>query len=522
MENDLHRFIKTLPTTPFLFVGAGLSRRYYSLPSWQALITIFIDKITDGDPVGWAKYFQSYGPDYAQIASIVEQEFNKKWFDTPSVRTLSSEMMEAVTKENCSPFKAEIASFIISHSQINTQYEKEIETLKGLTERNIAGFITTNYDSFLEDIAPGYVSYVGQEELLFSSIQNIAEIYKIHGSVANPNSIVITAADYQDFDAKASYLSAKLLTIFLENPIIFIGYSITDSNIRKIITSIVHCLSSKNASKLSNRFIFIEHTSEYTPPKVASHTMDIDGQLIPMTKIRLYDYSNLYEALSVIHSALPAKLLRMFKDEFYHYVLNGVSTQNLYVAGINDKRVSDQKLVLAIASPDQLGPKGLSGIEANEIYKDIVLETIHNTADEILTYAYPKLIKQSTKLPVFKYLKSAAQLYPTILEKTNIHCLDDLLSKTIKDNRDKKDSGLHSIHELIVGLNYTNLYALNKVNLEICFLDELEIDVNELYRHLVSCLKENPNIFSNETKQGIKTNLRRLIRVYDWLKYGKE
>ena len=131
MESDLHRFIKTLPTTPFLFVGAGLSRRYYSLPSWQALITIFIDKITNGDPVGWAKYFQSYGPDYAQIASVVEQEFNKKWFNAPSVRTLSPEMMEAVIKENCSPFKAEIASFIISHSQINTQYEKEIKTLKG-------------------------------------------------------------------------------------------------------------------------------------------------------------------------------------------------------------------------------------------------------------------------------------------------------------------------------------------------------------------------------------------------------
>ncbi len=522
MESDLHRFIKTLPTTPFLFVGAGLSRRYYSLPSWQALITIFIDKITNGDPVGWAKYFQSYGPDYAQIASVVEQEFNKKWFNTPSVRTLSPEMMEAVIKENCSPFKAEIASFIISHSQINTQYEKEIKTLKGLTKRNIAGFITTNYDSFLEDVAPGYVSYVGQEELLFSSIQNIAEIYKIHGSVTNPNSIVITAADYQDFDAKAAYLSAKLLTIFLENPIIFIGYSITDSNIRKIITSIVHCLSSKNASKLSNRFIFIEHTTEHTPPKVSSHTMDINGQLIPMTKISLYDYSELYEALTMVRNALPAKMLRMFKEEFYHYVLNGQPTKNMYVAGINDERVSDQELVLAIASPDQLGPKGLAGIEADELYKDIILETLHNDADEILTYAYPKIIKQTNKLAVFKYLKAANKPYPAIREKTKVYCFDDLLSKTIKDNRNKKASIPRSIHELTTGLDYQDLSALNRVNFDICFLSESEINTDDLYSHLKLCLESNPSIFSKETKQEVKTNLRRLIRIYDWLIYGNK
>ena len=104
-----------------------------------------------------------------------------------------------------------------------------------MTARNIAGFITTNYDNFLNIIAPDYITFVGQEELLFNSIQNIAEIYKIHGSISNPDSIIITSSDYDKFNRKASYLTAKLLTIFLENPIIFIGYSISDKNIRNII-----------------------------------------------------------------------------------------------------------------------------------------------------------------------------------------------------------------------------------------------------------------------------------------------
>jgi len=143
--------------------------------------------------------------------------------------------MQKVTQENCSPFKAEIASYIDLNSKLNLAYKDEIDILKSMTARNIAGFITTNYDNFLNIIAPDYITFVGQEELLFNSIQNIAEIYKIHGSISNPDSIIITSSDYDKFNRKASYLTAKLLTIFLENPIIFIGYSISDKNIRNII-----------------------------------------------------------------------------------------------------------------------------------------------------------------------------------------------------------------------------------------------------------------------------------------------
>ena len=98
---------------------------------------------------------------------------------------------------------------------------------------------------------------------MFSQLQGIAEIYKIHGSVQNPESIVINKADYQKFHDKGKYLAAKLMTIFMEYPIIFIGYSISDSDIQAILSDVVECLPLDKIETLQKRFIFVEYNLDF-------------------------------------------------------------------------------------------------------------------------------------------------------------------------------------------------------------------------------------------------------------------
>jgi hypothetical protein len=110
----------------------------------------------------------------------------------------------------------------------------ELEALRKIRPHAI---ITTNYDQFLEIVFPDYSPIVGQQ-IIRGPIVSIGEIFKIHGCASQPGSLVFTKSDYDEFMRKKKYLSAKMLTYFSEHPLLFIGYSASDPNIRAILSDI--------------------------------------------------------------------------------------------------------------------------------------------------------------------------------------------------------------------------------------------------------------------------------------------
>ncbi|MDV0447321.1 hypothetical protein MsAg5_12050 [Methanosarcinaceae archaeon Ag5] len=514
----MQKIIKGFNTIPFLFIGSGLTRRYCNLPDWKTLLEIFANRIND-DEFAYVSYenkakINNPNSGFPEIVDLIEKDFNEKWYSTSSFRQLDDEYLEYV-RDGASPFKAEVAAYVKKNSIIRPECENEIRKLSQISKKSISGLITTNFDCFLENITDGYKTYIGQEELIFSPIQGIAEIYKIHGCVNNPKSIIMNQSDYNDFERKSLYLAAKLMTIFMEYPIIFIGYSMSDPNIQRILESIINCLSAENLKKLKNRFIFIDYDESFQDVEISPYTFHFDVKAIEMTKIKMSRFELLYDALSTKKSALPAKVLRLFKQEFYDYTLTNMPTSNLRVGSIDDTRIEDEHLIVAIGKASEIGLIGLKGISGDDWYEDIVMENLNFTADDLLEYAYPNLIKNASILPLNKYLSICEGTYPSYTD-AKMNDFESIINSSYKKRR-------HTIaisDRSVLGIWKQN-DSLEKKTRLIAHLYEEEIDVDDLERILKEIFQMNPDFFIN-VKAPEKTNVRRLIRIYDYLKFGKK
>lgn len=505
-------------TTPFLFIGSGMTRRYCNLPDWESLLRIFAARISD-DSFSYT-YYENKAKSmnckvglFPQIAELIENDFNDLWFSQPTKRNLDEYYLNTVS-QGTSPFKAEIAMYIKNNSHIVSVYAEEINKLNHISKKSVSGVITTNYDLFLESTLDDYKKYVGQEELLFSTIQGIAETYKIHGSIENPNSIIINKEDYMLFEEKSAYLAAKLMTIFMEYPIIFLGYSLNDSNVQKVIHSIVNCLSTENLEKLQKRFVFVEYINGIKEVEISPHTMSIDNKILYMTKISISDFSLLYDSLGKKKSKLPVKLLRKFRQELYTYTISNSPTANIRVANMDDGRLDDDEMVMSIGRMSDFGLKGLSGLSGNEWYRNVILNDLDFSADELLQYAFPKLAKQnSTRLPIFKFLSKAQNTYSDVQNLAEKTEFDTIISESIKNGR-----SLLGAYTSVKEIWKCEKYNLPKATLLIAHLPQNQIDIDDLERILYGLFSDNRELLETSSAN-LKTNVRRLIRIYDCLKY---
>lgn len=217
---SIEKVFSNFSTTPYLFIGSGLSLRYYGLPNWNGLLEEFCSRISDNE-LTYTKLKIETGSNYPEIGERISEEFNKRWFDDDSIKSNSLIVKKQVVEELCSPFKAEVALFIKNRNTLKKEYDQEIEILTRVLSNHVSGVLTTNYDKLIESIAPKYKVYSSQEELITAQLYGIGELYKIHGDVDNPGTMVLTEKDYEQFEKKYKYLAAKLLTIFSEFPIVF-------------------------------------------------------------------------------------------------------------------------------------------------------------------------------------------------------------------------------------------------------------------------------------------------------------
>ena len=495
----ISEFIAQFRNHPVLFVGTGMSLRYLNNSySWDELLKKICHDLKNQDEFYYdvkSNHCIDGKYKYDEIASDIEQEFNAMLVADRNGKfkeindTFYNNMENGI---NISRFKLYIAQIF---KDLNYRENSEIVELKKV-RKNISSIITTNYDCMLEDIF-GFKPLIGNDILLSNPY---GSLYKIHGSVEAPDKIIITHDDYEKFNQRYELIRAQLLSLFIHNPIIFIGYNIGDENIKHILKTIFTYVesSSEAAEKVRSQFLLVEFCEGSTNTEVTEHDIDVEGfSTIRINRIKTDNYSEIYKRLSELQLPVSAMDIRKVQNVVKEIYAGG----SIKVRITNDlEELENSDKVLAIGSQKTITYSYQTAPEMMKNYFQIIEED-NNQVLELID----KIMIQSTQyFPIFGFslidptIKKIDKLKEQQREKLQI--ISEMVEKRFKVEE-------NSLNEILNNDNYAMTYK-NEVIAYALMKGKVKPQEVEAY------LKEM------SSTRGNTTDYRRLLCAYDLVMYA--
>ncbi|MGL6032665.1 MAG: SIR2 family NAD-dependent protein deacylase [Kurthia gibsonii] len=195
------------------FIGAGLSAAF-NIPTWKNLILHLTEK------------YLEEGKEY--VKEIIENDLKSGDY------WLAIDDMKRFLNLSEEDIKEEIAQIIIGKKQDLT--DESLHNYSDLKKMNFNLYLTTNYDNLLQQYLGFDMEPILLKDINFNT-QNLFEqkrICKLHGSIANPGTIVISKSSYKELYDNDKY--NNLLKLITGNKkILFMGFSFDDQFIRTLI-----------------------------------------------------------------------------------------------------------------------------------------------------------------------------------------------------------------------------------------------------------------------------------------------
>ncbi len=493
---NIKEFISKYKNHPILFVGTGVSLRYLKNSfSWDGLLSYISFELTNDEEFYLdlkAKCFKNGKYNFEEIANLLEKEFNLQLSKDRdgNFKNINDRFYQSMRNGlNLSRFKIFISD-ILSSLEIKEEKQEELELLKKI-RKNIGSIITTNYDMLIEKIFD-FSPLIGNDILLSNPY---GSVYKIHGCVSNIEKIIITEEDYNNFDREYDLIRAQLLSLFIHNPIIFIGYRIEDNNVKKILKTIFSYVNptSELANKIKNNFLLIEHEKGSDNTIVSDYDINMDDTIIRINKLKTDDFKSIYESLSDLQLPISAMDVRKVQN----IVKDIYSGGNIKVSITEDlDSLKNEDRILAIGS-----------------HKTIKYE--FQTAKEMISN-YFKIIEEANvqRLSLIDKLSiNSSQYFPMFGF--------DKINPRIKNSAQLKDNQINNIENTLK--NIPDLFKKNHNKIEDIFNDDTIANSNKAKAILWETMNDNISLDDIEEylrKSDLKTtDDKRLLCAYDMKRY---
>ena len=454
MSSTLEKIVSS-GKMPVLFIGSGISKRYlYKYPDWSELLENSF-KYIDEDAFLYQKYLDELKRKglspfdvNAYLGSYAEEDFNRAFFERKIHVKAGNRKNPEWVKRGISPYKMYLST-LFKRMKVNREpsLQMELEKFRGLKNK-ITAVITTNYDLFLEEevFNSDYSVFINQSELFSADSYNVAEIYKIHGSATDAESIVITKRDYDNFEASRKLIIAKMLTLFTEAPLIFLGYSFTDEDIQKIISDFIECLSPEQIASIDEHFLFVSYEKgQQALIETKTNVLAPNGTYIPLTEIRTDNFGLLFDTLNRIMPGVSPLRIRQTRKIVKKIVDQSIASSEAesIIVGLDrldDVDLSSKPLAIAVGYKESILNKYGYGILSDDlIIEDILYNNKNFDSIEMCNERF-RSIPSNRLLPVFKYIASAAESGFEIHPSTRLASyaeLHDSYDKLVSNNISK-------------------------------------------------------------------------------------
>ncbi|MGU3290208.1 SIR2 family protein [Acinetobacter radioresistens] len=503
---QLSDFFSGMRNHPILFLGTGFSLRYLTQSyTWYDLLKKISDDLY-GDPRKFLDLVDNCYVDGKSslelVAERLESNFNQLSADDPRFEDVNNIFYEYMAKNiRYSRFKIYICKLLENISEKEEMSSELAELVKA--RKNIGSILTTNYDLYVEKLFK-FSPLIGNKILLSNPY---GSIYKIHGCVSDASSMIITRADYDIFAQKYELIKAQILSLFMHNPIVFIGYSLGDENIRGLLKTIFSYvdINSEQAQKIRRNFLLVEYDKNNILTEVVEHDIDIENiGIIRINKVKTDNFSAIYKEISNLILHVSAMDIRKVQN-VYHEILKGEKGISVTITeDIGD--LNNNEMVLAIGAKDNIKYEFKKIDELFKEYFDI-LEEENKAIVEVINKH--EILKGKRVFPIYGFSSISNKI-------DKVDELKKLQLDKIKDHY--RSSIFNNFNEEIA--KYNTVQSIN--DLPDCSNHRRQCLLFwNLYNGYIELEDVEKYLKSLNSEQLKATSIKKLFCLYDYKKYGE-
>jgi len=426
-NNDNGERIFKFTKPPALILGSGITTRYVkNAPGWEELLSrvgkrFGIDEsmmiILESSAKNYVKEHPNEIENFMpRLATEMEKEFNERarkgYFRVEDI--LTKEEHSYFLETHLDPVRIMVASELKNIELDNDSSKtKELSYLRSLRD-NVPCIITTNYDTVLEDqIFENKLSvYQRISDYYLSGSQGIGEIYKIHGSCTDPKSLVFDEQDYISLLRKSKIITSKILSILCDYPVVIMGQSMKDDDIRRIISDLISSLDDDKLPEIEKNVVYVAFEKGKNDIEECNETFENGNQKIILKGIRTDNFERIFKEISEIEPSASPSTIRGLRKLVKQIALSNTGGRRLITVGIDNIQDIDlDKMAIAV------GPVGIINTinkmtlyPADYMVKDIIEGSSQYNPENVIDF-FEKWNKQAYSnnqyVPIYYFIRKS-------------------------------------------------------------------------------------------------------------------